>query len=155
MMEPSNMKTHRRESWSIQEQVYQLVLAHTLREYPHEACGILFKSNDGSRDITAAAPAENAAPEDRTRRYVLDPQEFVWAEQFAVDRQLDICGFYHSHPEHTCRPSEVDRQAAWQDYLYLIVAVRQGLFAGADAWVLNSTGEEFVPIDLCLSGLGG
>jgi proteasome lid subunit RPN8/RPN11 len=59
------------------------------------------------------------------------------------DTWLDICGFYHSHPDHPCVPSEHDRKLAWEGYLYLIVSVKGGLFDEAGAWTYDQNQKQF------------
>jgi len=40
------------------------------------------------------------------------------------NRQLDIIGIYHSHPDTCAIPSEFDRVYAWHQYSYIIVSVK-------------------------------
>jgi proteasome lid subunit RPN8/RPN11 len=59
-------------------------------------------------------------------------------DKWADEQGLDICGFYHSHPDHPSSPSEYDRKLAWEAYLYLIISIRSAIFHDARAWIYDS-----------------
>jgi proteasome lid subunit RPN8/RPN11 len=59
------------------------------------------------------------------------------AQKDARDRNLDIIGIYHSHPDHPAVPSEFDRAIAWQRYSYVIVSVQQGKTCDLQSWSLD------------------
>ena len=66
----------------------------------------------------------------------------------AYDREaraagLDIVGYYHSHPDHPSRPSDFDRDHAWPDQSYLIVAVAGGKPASVQSWRLRDDRSAF------------
>jgi len=44
-------------------------------------------------------------------------------ERYARSKQLEVVGFYHSHPESPARPSQYDLDHAWPTYSYIIVSV--------------------------------
>jgi proteasome lid subunit RPN8/RPN11 len=88
-------------------------------------------------------PTKNVTSEDPARRYLVDPHDFVEADKWAEQKQLDICGFYHSHPDHPSAPSEYDRKLAWEGYFYLIVSIKNKTFNDARAWIYESDGEHF------------
>jgi len=70
--------------------------------------------------------ARNLEPERTDDRYVLDPAAFLAADRDARSEDLEVVGFWHSHPDSPAVPSETDRQAAWPGYAYVIVSVRRG-----------------------------
>ena len=47
-------------------------------------------------------------------------------EERAAERDMDVLGFYHSHPDHPAQPSEYDREHAWPGYSYVIASVSGG-----------------------------
>jgi proteasome lid subunit RPN8/RPN11 len=51
--------------------------------------------------------------------------------------ELEILGFYHSHPDHPAAPSAFDIEHAWPWYSYLIVRVSAGRAADLASWQLN------------------
>ncbi len=97
-------------------------------------------------DIETAAPSASsiAASLDKTRRYWIDPRDLLTAQRYGRDRQLDMIGVYHSHPNHPAVPSECDRTFAWVDYSYIIVSVLQGSAQDLLCWSLDDQ-HQFQP----------
>jgi proteasome lid subunit RPN8/RPN11 len=90
--------------------------------YPDEGCGVLLGRFDGGRVTVIDATSGGNLNTDRSRdRYLLDPGDIVRADREARQRNLDIVGFWHSHPDHPARPSQFDTDHAWLDYVYVIV----------------------------------
>jgi len=69
------------------------------------------------------------------------------AQKDARDRNLDIIGIFHSHPDHPAVPSEFDRAIAWQQYSYIIVSVQQGKAWELKSWSLDDN-HQFQPEEL-------
>ncbi len=44
-------------------------------------------------------------------------------ERYARGRDLEVVGFYHSHPDSPAVPSQYDLEHAWPTYSYIIVSV--------------------------------
>jgi proteasome lid subunit RPN8/RPN11 len=65
----------------------------------------------------------------------------------ARDRELDIIGIYHSHPDHPAIPSEFDRAIAWHHYSYIIISVQQGIASDLRSWTLDPH-HQFQPEDM-------
>ena len=94
------------------------ILQHAERANPRECCGVLVGRQD---EILQAVEARNLA--DDPNRYFLDPEDHIAIRRRARAAGLSVVGFYHSHPHSPARPSATDRaEAAYPDYLYLIVA---------------------------------
>jgi len=51
----------------------------------------------------------------RRERYSIAPDTLLKVQKQARDRDLDIIGVYHSHPDHPAVPSEFDRAIAWEE----------------------------------------
>lgn len=94
--------------------------------------------------MAAQSDASASASLDATRRYWIDPKELLAAQKHGRDRQLDIIGVYHSHPEHSAIPSECDRACAWPHYSYLIISVHQGQAQDYRSWSLDEQ-QHFQP----------
>ena len=69
-------------------------------------------------------------------------------ERYAATKELDVIGFYHSHPDHPAEPSEFDLDHAWPNLSYLIISVQQGQPKVSRSWRLKADrsafDEEFV-----------
>jgi proteasome lid subunit RPN8/RPN11 len=129
--------------WTIEDQPWRRMLDHTVADYPREACGMLLCSGDTPRHVTEIHPTKNVTLEDPTRRYLVDPLEFIAVDKRLEQDEIDICGFYHSHPDHPCAPSKHDRKLAWEGYLYVIVSITDSKFNDAGAWIYNPESKQF------------
>jgi proteasome lid subunit RPN8/RPN11 len=129
--------------WTIEDQSWRRILDHTVANYPREACGMLLCAGDTPAHVAGVHPAKNMTQEDPARRYLVDPLEFIAVDQRAEQDAIEICGFYHSHPDHPCTPSEYDRKLAWEGYLYLIVSITAGKFKEAGAWMVEPNAKQF------------
>lgn len=91
----------------------------------------------GAETVLEAGAANRATPHDRRDRFTIDPRDLLHAQRYSRDRQWDIIGIYHSHPDHPAHPSERDRVAAWSSYSYLILSVAQGNTVDYRSWILD------------------
>jgi proteasome lid subunit RPN8/RPN11 len=110
------------------------------KAYPHECCGFLLGITDGKseRIVTKIQPVENSREEEaRHRRFRIEPDDFMRVERLARAGNLEIVGFYHSHPDHPALPSEHDFADALPYYSYVIVAVSGGDVAELTSWELS------------------
>jgi proteasome lid subunit RPN8/RPN11 len=107
--------------------------------FPDECCGFMFGHEDaaGNRTITQALPINNAAVENRKRRFVISPKDYMKGEQYAIENNVQLLGIYHSHPNHPAIPSEHDRVAAQPFFSYVIISVQNGNVDHTRSWVLN------------------
>lgn len=126
---------------------------HGEQSYPDEGAGFVLGRVDGQDRNGAqiyAAPnvREQAA---RARRYLLEPQEMLKAEQSAAAAGLDVIGIFHSHPDHPSQPSEFDREWALPWFSYLITKVEKGKAVETRSWRLSDDraqfSEEFISIE--------
>ena len=103
---------------AIRSTAVELMRAHAREVLPHECCGLLIGA---AALIDRAAPARNlrAAPD----RYLIDPADHCAALRTARAAGLEVVGAYHSHPNGTLLPSDVDcREASYPEFIYVIVA---------------------------------
>jgi proteasome lid subunit RPN8/RPN11 len=127
------------------------ICRHAERGYPHEVCGLLLGEMDqaaGRLTVRALRPTENLRADEARTRYLIDAESYRAAEREAAAQNLDIVGFYHSHPDAPPRPSEFDREHAWPAVAYLIVAVTRAGADEATGWVLADDRSHFVPLGL-------
>lgn len=90
--------------------------------FPLECCGFMYGFNVGGlvRHITLAKPVVNQKDGDQRRRFEISPIQYMRAERFAIENQLELLGIYHSHPNHPAIPSEHDRVQAMPWFSYVI-----------------------------------
>ena len=117
------------------------IRAHGREAFPEECCGFLFGKDGETRVVHSAQRTPNIAPENRKRRYVIDPVEYMKAERHAALNGLDLLGIYHTHPNHPAVASEHDRNQAAPHFSYVILSVREGEPAEFQSWVLNEDGS--------------
>lgn len=109
-----------------------------VKTFPDECCGFLFgKENADSRTVTKIQVVNNAKEGDKRRRFVISAKDYLKAEQFAEENDLDLIGVYHSHPNHPAMPSEHDRVAAQPFFSYIILSIINNEFDDIRSWKLN------------------
>ena len=120
------------------------ICIHAEEQYPNECCGVLL-GNAGVDGWTVvdAIRTENSALESARNRYVIAPLELVKIMHEARRRELEVAGFYHSHPDQTAVWSQTDlAEAHWLGCSYLITEVSQGRATGTHSFQLSGTSEE-------------
>ena len=116
------------------------------QEYPNECCGLLFGkiNSDKSKEITEILPISNAQNEEnRYNRFLITPKDMIKGELYARKHNVDIIGFYHSHPDHPAKPSQFDLEHAWPVYSYIITSVINGKADVMTSWLLSSNRAKF------------
>ncbi len=125
--------------------ILNAIRAHGEATYPEECCGFLLGHTTAEGNaISVAWRVENRRTENRERRYTITPDDYHAADREARRQQLDIVGFYHSHPDHPARPSATDlAEATFPGYTYVIVSVQEGIAADLTAWSLAPDRSRF------------
>ncbi|HKO99785.1 MAG TPA: M67 family metallopeptidase [Pyrinomonadaceae bacterium] len=122
------------------------ICAHGDRDYPHECCGLLLGrfEEDGSKVCVETYPISNAREEAAKRnRFLIRPEELLRGEKYAAARNLEVVGFYHSHPDHPAVPSVYDLEHAWPIYSYIVVAVKAGQAEDLRSWEMRADRSQF------------
>ena len=134
---------------AISAEQLKVIYNHAESIYPEECCGILLGKIDGtSKMVVEVLPTINAwvkteldqLDQNKHSRYSIDPYDIFTAQKRARDLQLDIIGFFHSHPDYPAIPSTCDRTQAWEVYSYPIVSVIKGEVSEIKSWVLDRDG---------------
>lgn len=130
--------------------VYESLRAHGEEAFPNECCGALLgRMTAQGWQVDLLVRATNARAESRRDRYEIAPAELVKIAREARSKDLEIAGFYHSHPGHPARWSATDLEDAhWLGCIYVITEVVEAKAAETNAFLLAGTAEEdktFVP----------
>jgi proteasome lid subunit RPN8/RPN11 len=132
---------------------------HGAETYPHECCGALFgrdasvveglhpdvEARTPAREVLGLYPLVNRRDDSPRNRFSLTAKDVREAEKAAQQHELDVVGWYHSHPDHPARPSQYDKDHAWPWYSYIIVSVRSGAPEEMTSWKLSDDRQEFSP----------
>jgi proteasome lid subunit RPN8/RPN11 len=146
----------------ISSNLAEKIRAHGVDTYPHECCGALLgldrdvlessgpetpagSSAKPSREILGLFPLVNRRDDSPRNRFSVTSEDVMSAEKAAREQNLDVVGWYHSHPDHPARPSEYDRDHAWPWYSYIIINVQNGVPQNMTSWRLKDDRAEFSP----------
>jgi len=120
------------------------IKVHAMEAYPEECCGILVGTGgEAEKHVYDVIRIGNAKEENRTRRFLITPEEYRRAEAAATAEGLGVMGFYHSHPDHPARPSGFDLDHAWPWCSYVIASVEERIPAAVTSWVLKEDRSGF------------
>jgi len=120
----------------IQPDAWREMVAHALATYPHECCGAMLGSiEDGRKTVHIALSLENASEGERERHYELRPADLLRADKEARDRNLDLVGIYHSHPDCDAYFSTTDLKNSCPWYSFVVLSIRNGAFDHANSWL--------------------
>ena len=121
------------------------IRAHGERDYPFECCGLLIGRFKDDRKVVAETYAISNAREEEAKRnrFLIRPEELMRGEKHARENNLDVVGFYHSHPDDRAVPSKYDLDHAWPSYSYIVVAVEKGHAADLRSWEMEPDRSRF------------
>lgn len=124
---------------------FELIKAYGEESYPYECCGFLMGVYEGDiKQVLATFPVANAREEsERHHRYLITPDDFLLGQKYARERNMEIIGFYHSHPDAEARPSRYDLEHGWPWYSYVIISVIDRQAREVTSWVLEDDRTKF------------
>ena len=100
---------------------------HAKETYPEECSGVIVGMDTGEMKVVVGVwRAENTHEDERSRRFLIDPLIYMKLEQQADERDMDVLGIYHSHPDHPAEPSS-----------YIIASVGREQVEDMRSWVLK------------------
>ena len=120
--------------------------AHGERDYPFECCGLMLGQfeNNGRKIVAETYAISNAREEEAERnRFLIRPEELMRGERYARSNELEVVGFYHSHPDSPARPSQYDLEHAWPTYSYIVVSVENGQAVDLRSWAMEPDRSRF------------
>ncbi len=128
----------------INQHDYNAIRQHGEETYPHECCGVLLgRSGEDSRTVERTVRCGNTRFDSPHNRYHIAPQELVRIQRQAREAGLEIVGFYHSHPDHPARWSQIDlAEAHWIGCSYVITSVEKGTPKITNSFLLAGADEE-------------
>lgn len=128
---------------NIDHRSLSILRRHALDAYPYECCGVLLGVVDGERRcVLHVIPCRNVHAMPKSR-YAIDPADLISVQRDTRDIEMEIVGFYHSHPDHSPEYSGTDLdEANWHGCSYLIIGVENRTITGSKSYVLNVDGEQ-------------
>lgn len=122
----------------IETEPWAQMVAHARATYPNECCGAMLGSNDGEQKLVRVAlPLKNAFEGAQAARYELKPEDLLAADKAARERNMDLIGIYHSHPDCDAYFSKTDLQNSCPWYSFVVLSIQNGEFHHANSWLPN------------------
>jgi proteasome lid subunit RPN8/RPN11 len=117
--------------------------AHLVACYPHEGCGFFYGKINEIKEVTEIRDVVNQNKTNPERIFEIAPIDYVKAERYAIENDLDLIGVYHSHPDHPAVPSPTDLKFAQPNFSYVIVSIVKSEVAATSSWTLNDA-QKFI-----------
>ena len=132
------------------KKIYGQITKHLERSYPFEGAGYLLGiSSVHERIVTEVLPIQNAWNESsQNDRFLIPPDEFLRVERHAEEKNIEIIGVFHSHPDANNQPSHFDKEWAMPWFSYFITTVNHGDAVQTRSWRLSDDRHEFIEEDL-------
>ena len=122
----------------IETEPWKAMVSHAQATYPNECCGAMLGSNDGEQKmVRVAMPLENSFSGVQAARYELRPEDLLAADKAARERNMDLIGIYHSHPDCDAYFSKTDLQNSCPWYSFVVLSIQKGEFHHANSWLPN------------------
>ena len=122
----------------------EAIRAHGAEGFPYEICGLLI-GKPAENLVTEVRRVRNLEQQNPEVRYLIDDKEDMRIRKELYTTDLDVLGYYHSHPNHPARPSVFDTERSWESYLYVIVSVQDGKPADVNAFVAEKDCGPMIP----------
>lgn len=123
----------------IEEGPLNEMIADAITRFPEECCGFFFGNEDGTyRIVTGSLAVGNVSKYNKETSFEIASKDYLLAETFAEQKNRQLLGVYHSHPDHPSVPSVSDRQAAQPNLSYIIISVTDNKFADITSWQLKN-----------------
>lgn len=108
----------------IYNEVIEVQLIQEARKgYPYEISGFLLgQKSEETELVSEIYPVENVAKE-QERKFEIHGLDYLKVEAYALEKNLDVIGIYHSHPDYPAIPSKHDLEFAQRVFAYAIISV--------------------------------
>lgn len=107
--------------------------------YPFECCGFIYGHVGDQVQVSQIQAVVNDSAENQKVHYTIPPKEFMKAERYALEKEIDLIGVFHSHPDHPPYPSGRDLADALPELSYFITSVYQGQAIRTKSWRLSDS----------------
>jgi proteasome lid subunit RPN8/RPN11 len=131
----------------IESEPWAAMVAHAREAYPNECCGAMLgviggdktggDKTDGDKAVRVSMRLENSYAGAQAARYELRPEDLLAADKAARERQMDLIGIYHSHPDCDAYFSKTDLQNSCPWYSFVVLSIQKGEFHHANSWLPN------------------
>ena len=121
--------------------IEQQLITLASKGYPYEIAGFLLGKTGEKDTVSELYPVENVASA-KERRFEIADLDYIKAETYALARDLDVIGIYHSHPDYPAIPSIHDLKSAQDVFAYVIVSIDGSKTALINSWKKHE--EKFI-----------
>ena len=83
----------------------KILTEHAEKEKPNESCAILFGRNE---QVSEVFLAENI--EESPINFTISNEQLIEGYKLAEEKQVDVIGIFHSHPNSEAYPSNTDKK---------------------------------------------
>jgi len=91
-----------------QEQIDTLI-EHSIKSHPNESCAMLLGTcNDQQWNVKEVFLTNNM--EQSETNFTISPEELLYGHKLAEEKQLELVGVFHSHPNSNAIPSNTDKK---------------------------------------------
>ena len=116
----------------------KILLDHTCKEEPNEACAILYGNNNIVKEIWLTNNIDSSPTE-----FTLSPEQTLEMYRKCDELNLEVIGIFHSHPKGEAQPSNTDKKFMENNpYVWIIYS---GIDKDFRAFILESDSVE-IPI---------
>jgi proteasome lid subunit RPN8/RPN11 len=122
----------------IEPEPWAAMVAHARASYPDECCGAMLGVTDGeTKTVRDSVALQNAFEGAQAARYELRPEDLLAADKAARERQMDLIGIYHSHPDCDAYFSTTDLKNSCPWYSFVVLSIQKGEFHHANSFLPN------------------
>lgn len=138
---------------SINKKILEGMILQAQTEYPNECCGVLLGKRVGQRkNVVKQMSVCNLADEfQKSVHFSISPLELWHMEQLAREEDLEIVGFYHSHPDHEPVASAEDVKYMIPGYSYPIISIEQGALTAIKSYEKAEFEQSTVEVEEIIS----
>ena len=123
----------------INQESWDVMVAHAEKTFPNECCGAMLGSIDGDvKKVLKAVAIENSYTGEQGARYELRPEDLLEADRQARAAGMDLIGIFHSHPDCDAYFSKTDLENSCPWYSFVVLSIKNGKFDHANSFLPNA-----------------